>query len=201
MLVPPPPLQPSGEEGRRLLRQELLHPEYHRQHLFERFLDWLWRQVTGGVGAAADASWVTTVVTMLVVALLAVGLAWLVSGIRRDRRGRARTGPVLSGHREAAAEIRRRAEAALQEGRNDDALVDAFRAVTARQVERGRLDDQPGATAHEVAARLATTYPGQGDQVGRAANLFDATLYGHHGVSGTDAADVLALDDTLAGGR
>jgi hypothetical protein len=196
-----PPLDPSGEEGRRLLRQELLHSEYHQQHLWERFLAWLWRRFEGGVGAASGTSWVTTVVTMLVVALLAIGLAWLVSRVRRDRRARAQAGAVLSEHREGADQLRRRAETALREGRHDDALVDAFRAVAARQVERGRLDDQPGATAHEVATSLATTYPGQGERVGRAADLFDATLYGHHTVSRTAAAEVLALDDALAGGR
>lgn len=201
MLAPPPPLEPSGEEGRRLLRQELLHPEYHQQHLWDRFLAWLSRLFEGGVGAASGTSWAATAVTMVVVALLAIGVVWLVSQVRRDRRGRAQAAAVLSEHREAADQLRLRAETALREGRHEDALVDGFRAVAARQVERGRLDDQPGATAHEVAASLATTYPGQGDQVGRAAELFDATLYGHHAVGRADAADVLGLDDTLAGGR
>ncbi len=34
-----------------------------------------------------------------------------------------------------------------------------FRALTVRQVERGWLEDRPGATAHEVADALATTVP------------------------------------------
>ena len=36
------------------------------------------------------------------------------------------------------------------------------RAIATRQIERGRLDDEPGATAHEVAARLAASYPEEG---------------------------------------
>jgi hypothetical protein len=79
--------------------------------------------------------------------------------------------------------------------------VDAFRALAVRQIERGRLDDQPGATAHEVAARLASSYPQEGSRVGRAADLFDATLYGDRPATRDDASAVLGLDDTLAGAR
>jgi hypothetical protein len=108
---------------------------------------------------------------------------------------------VLPPSHASATELRRRAEAALADGRHDQAVVDGFRAVTARQVERGRLDDQPGATAHEVAAVLATTYPDLGERVGRTADLFDATLYGHRSAGHDDATAVLALDDALAGAR
>ena len=198
---PPPPLHPSGAEGRRLLREELLHGEYHRQHLFQRLLGWLARRLDGGVGAASGSSWATTLATMALVALLLVGLAWLLSRVRRDRRRRAEAEALLPEHHASAAELRRRAEAALREGRHDAALVDAFRAVAARQVERGRIDDQPGATAHEVAGRLAATYPAHGSRVGRTADLFDATMYGHRAASHEDAADALDLDDTLAGAR
>jgi Domain of unknown function (DUF4129) len=198
---PTPPLHPSGDEGRRLLRAELLHAEYHRQNLFQRILDWLSRRLDSGIGAASGSSWVTTLVTMTLVALLVVGLVWVLSRFRRDRRRRAAAEAMLPEHHESAAELRRRAEAALREGRHDAALVDAFRAVAARQVERGRIDDQPGATVHEVAARLAATYPTHGSSVGRTADLFDATMYGHHAASHEDAADAIALDDALAGAR
>jgi len=201
MLLPPPPLQPSGAEGRRLLREELLHSEYHRQNLFQRILDWLARRLDHGVGAASGSSWVTTLVTLTLVAVLAVGLAWVLSRLRHDRRRRAEAAALLPEHHASAAELRRRAEAALREGRHDAALVDAFRAVAARQVERGRIDDQPGATVHEVAARLAATYPAHGPRVGRTADLFDATMYGHRAASHEEAAEAIDLDDTLAGAR
>jgi Domain of unknown function (DUF4129) len=201
MLLPPPPLHPSGAEGRRLLREELLHAEYHRQNVFQRILDWLARRLDHGVGAASGSAWVTTLVTMALVALLVVGLAWVLTRLRRDRRRRAASDALLPEHHATAAELRRRAEAALREGRHDAALVDAFRAVAARQVERGRIDDQPGATVHEVAARLAATYPTHGSRVGRTAELFDATMYGHRAASHEEAAEAIDLDDTLAGAR
>jgi hypothetical protein len=80
-------------------------------------------------------------------------------------------------------------------------VVDGFRALAARQVERGRLADQPGATAREVAVRLAASYPAAGDRVGRTADLFDATLYGDRPAGPEDATGVLALDDALAAVR
>lgn len=201
MLTPGPPLHPSGDEGRRLLRHELLHGEYHRHHLLQRLLDWLWRRLQGGVGAASGTSTVTTLVTMLVAAALVIGLVVLLSRVRRDRRRRARAEAVIPDDRPTADALRLRAEAALGQGRYADAVTDAFRALAVRQVERGLLRDQPGATAHEVAATLASSYPGHGDQVGRTADLFDATLYGDRAAGPEDAAGVLALDDALAGAR
>jgi uncharacterized protein DUF4129 len=201
MLVPGPPLQPSGDEGRRLLREELLHGEYHRQHLLQRLLGWLFRRLEGGVGAASGTNGVKAFVTMLVGAALVVGLVLLVSRVRRDRRQRERAADVFAGGGPSAAELRRRAETALAAGRHSDAVLDAFRAIAVRQVERGRIDDQPGATAHEVAASLATTYPGQGERVGRGADLFDATLYGARPARSQDATGLLDLDDTLAESR
>jgi hypothetical protein len=201
MLAPGPPLQPSGDEGRRLLRDELAHDEYHRRQVLQRVLGWVWRRLEGGVGAASGSSWIATLVTMLVGALLLVGLVLLVTRVRRDRRARGRAAAVLADERVSAGELRRRAESALADGRHADAVVDAFRALAVRQVERGRLADQPGTTAHEVAATLATSYPDHGVRVGRGADLFDATYYGDRPASREDAAGLLELDDVLAGSR
>jgi hypothetical protein len=201
MLAPGPPLQPSGDEGRRLLRDELAHSEYHRQHLVQRLLAWLGRRLEGGVGAASGTSWVAALLTMLVAAVLLVGLALLLSRIRRDRRQRERPEAVLTDERVSARDLRRRAETALADGRHADAVVDAFRALAVRQVERGRLADLPGTTAHEVAATLAGSYPDHSARVGRGADLFDATYYGDRPASRADAAGLLELDDALAGAR
>ena len=151
--------------------------------------------------AASGTSGVTAFVTLLIGALLLAGLLVVLSRLRRDRRQRVRPPALLPDDRPSAAELRRRAEASLAEGRHQEAVVDAFRALAVRQIERGRLDDQPGATAHEVAARLAASYPQEGSRVGRTADLFDATLYGDRPATRDDASAVLGLDDTLAGAR
>ncbi len=201
MLLPSPPLDPSGDEGRRLLRDELLKGEYHQQHLWQRLVAWLGRLFDGGVRTASGSSGITVFVTMLLVALLVTGLVLVLSRLSRDTRSLARPAALLSDDRPSAADLRRRAETSLAEGRHRQAVVDGFRALATRQIERGRLDDQPGATAHEVAARLAASYPQEGGRVGRSADLFDATMYGDRPASREDAVGVLGLDDTLAGAR
>jgi hypothetical protein len=201
MRAPGPPLDPSGDEGRSLLRAELLKKEYHDQHLWQRLMDWLGRLFDRSVGAASGSSPVTVLVTMLLAALLVLGLVLLLSRVRRDRRVRARAAVVLLDDRPSAADLRRRAESALSLERYDDAMLDAFRALTARQIEHGTLLDQPGLTAHEVSLRMAATHPSLADGVARCADLFDATMYGDLPATRDDAIAVLALDDSLVGGR
>lgn len=196
-----PPLDPSGAEGRSLLRRELLAPEYHEQNLLERLQNWLQRRVDGGVNSASDAPALQTFATMLVVLLLVAALAFVISRARRTARVAQERRSVLTAEEISADQLRARALAALAEGRHEDALVDAFRALTLRQVERGRLDDTPGATAHEVAAILAAEYPHQRPRVDAGAQLFDAVLYGDRTATHDQVAGVLALDDELAVAR
>ena len=90
--------------------------------------------------------------------------------------------------------------AALAEGRHGDALVDGFRALAVRQVERGRLDDVPGATAHEVAAAARRGVPrASAARVdGSAAALRRRCCTATGRPRRDQAAVVLALDDELA---
>jgi hypothetical protein len=201
MRAPGPPLVPSGDEGRSLLRAELLKKEYHDQHLWQRLVDWLGRLFEGSVGAASGWSLATVLVTMLLSALLVLGLVLLLTRLRRDRRVRNRPEAVFLDDRPSAAELRRRAESALSQERYHDAVLDAFRALTARRIERGDLDDLPGLTAHEVSLRLAASRPGLADRVRRCADLFDATLYGDRPATRDDAVAVLTLDDSMVGVR
>ena len=203
LLLPPggPPLEPSGAEGRRLLREELLHGEYHRTDLWSRLLDLVARLFRGGVHAASGSSLVTALVTIVVVVLLVLGLALVLSQVRRDRRRRRQDESVLPADRPAAAVLRRRADDALAAGDFSAAVVDSYRALAVRQVERGRLDDRPGATAHEIAAALATAYDGQRSRIAAAADLFDVTLYGERPATEAQARGLLDLDDDFAHDR
>jgi len=198
LVLSAPPLDPSGDEARSWLRQELLHPEYHQQNVVEQVVTWLQRQVDRGIDAASHAPPLSTFAAMLVFLLLAGGLAWLLSRARRTAQQTTAARPVLAEEAVSAAQLRGRAETALAEGRHAAALVDGFRALAVRQVERGRLDDLPGATAHEVAAALATAYPEQRQRVGGSATLFDQVLYGDRPATREQATSVLALDDELA---
>jgi hypothetical protein len=133
--------------------------------------------------------------------VLALALGWLASRARRTARAAGADRAVLTAEVVTAAQLRARAEAALTEGRAAEAVVEGFRALTVRQVERGRLTEAPGATAHEVATRLAAEHPPYADRVASAAGLFDSVLYGGRPATPEQARAVLALDDDLAGVR
>ncbi|MCW2768196.1 MAG: integral rane protein [Nocardioides sp.] len=201
LLLRDPPLDPSADEARSWLRRELLNPEYHQQNVLQQILAWLQRQVEDGLAAAQDAPPLSTFAAMVVLVLLVLGLGWLLSRARWSARTREEERAVLTDEVVTAAELRRRAEAALAEGRHEDAVVDGFRALAVRQVERGRLDDAPGATAHEVAASLAATYPHQRPRVAALAVLFESVLYGDRPATRDQAHGVLDLDNELAGLR
>jgi len=201
LLLADPPLDPSGEEARAALRRELIRPEYHDTDVLGRILDWIDRMLNQTVDRASNAPPLSTFAAILAFLLLGLGLAWLLSRARHEPRAARASGPVLEDRTATAAELRAAAERALVEGRHRDAVVDGFRALTVRQVERGRLDDRPGATAHEVALELGAAHPDQQRRVAATAALFDAVRYGDRPASGDQAAEVLALDDALTGVR
>jgi len=194
-----PPLDPSGDEARSLFQRELIRPEYHDRDLFERLLDWLDRFINGTVNAASDAPPLSTFLAMVAFLALATGLGLLLSRARRTARVARSRNAVLTDETVTARELRERAERALREGRNGDAVVDGFRALAVRQVERGLLDDLPGATAHEVAVAVGAVHPGQRQRVDGTAALFDSVRYGDRPASAAQAMSVLELDDALAG--
>ena len=197
MIRPDPPLDPSGSEARSKLRNELLHPEYHQQNVLREVLTWVEREVNKGLERASQASPLSTLATMVIFVALVALLAWLASQARRTARTRDQERAVLTEEVVTAAELRARAEAALEAGRFEEAVVEGFRALAVRQVERGRLTDTPGATAHEVASVLAAEHPALGDRVRASALLFDEVLYGDRPATRAQAASLLALDDDL----
>ncbi|TNM46065.1 DUF4129 domain-containing protein [Nocardioides albidus] len=194
-----PPLDPSGDEARRQLRRELVRPEYYQDDIVGRLQRWLDRLITGTIDAASGSSGLTSAAAILVVLLIVAGVLFLASRARRTARGRSADAPALTGEVITADELRARAEAALAAGDPAGALVDAFRAAAVRQVERGRIEDLPQATAHELAAALVAVFPEHRGPVLHGADLFDGVLYGERPATTAEARELLALDDTLVG--
>ena len=194
-----PPLDPSGDEGRSALRRELANPDYHQTDPVERLLTWIYRRLQDGVDVASNAPTVPTFFGILVLLGLVLAVGLLLSRARRTARADAARTPALGEERITAAALRTRAEAALDDGRYDDALVDGFRALAVRQVERGRIEDLPQATAHELARALGAGFPDEQHRIDRSADLFDAVLYGDHPAGRDQAVAVLDLDLALDG--
>ncbi|WP_170219242.1 DUF4129 domain-containing protein [Nocardioides litoris] len=197
-----PPLDPTSEQARDLLGRELTDPSYYRDGVLQRIIDWIGRTFDGGVEGARDVPSLSWLAITLVVVLLVGGLGFLASRARRTARAAVgREGDVLTDEVLSAAQLRARAEAALVEGRFAEAVVEGFRALARRQVERGRLEDSPGVTAHEVAAVLAAEYPDLRERTAAGADLFDAVMYGERPADRDQAALVLDLDVELGRAR
>ena len=193
------PLDPSSDEARRWLEEELAKGVYNPEPgLVERFLEWLDRLLSATPEGGAPSFLLPVVIVVLVAVLALV----LLTVLRREvRRSGARTGHVLDVPDLDAATLRERARAAEARGDWDGAVLDGVRTLARAGVERVVLDDAPGRTAHEVALALATPFPGEAQALLRAADAFDAVRYGHRRATQQQARDVLALDERLAGTR
>ena len=199
--LPDPPLVPTPDQGRDLLRRELLDPAYHQDDVVRRLIEWVGRRIDSVLEAASSAPPLSAFAAMAIGLLLVLGLVWLATRARATPTQRSGLDAILTDTSISAREWRRRAEQALAEEQYSAALVDAFRGLVARQVERGRLDAAPGTTAHEVTQALRSAYPDRGAAMTEGARLFDLVLYGDRSATREQAELVLALDDELAGAR
>jgi hypothetical protein len=193
---PLPALRPDPDRARAWLQEELARRDYH-QSLLDRLTTWLsdrWHDLTAVAGSTSGLS---TAAAVGLAVLLVVVLALVAGRVRREPVQRA-DGHDVSGGSTASPEDHRRAAAeALDAGRYDVALVEAYRAVVTRAVRRGLLEDRPGLTAHEVAQELGPAFPDRVAHLDRAAWLFDAVFYGDQAPTAEDARTVLDLDEEL----
>ena len=136
-------------------------------------------------------------VTALVAAVVIALLAFVLPRVRRERRLPGGSAAVLTDPTVTASMYRARVAAALGEGRFDDALADAYRAIARAATERTLLEDSPGRTAHEVALGLEAVFPAEQDELRRAADQFDAVRYGSRHIGRADVERVVELDRRL----
>lgn len=201
-----PPLDPTSEEARRWLAEELRRAEYlDTPSLWGRFVRWLndllsGRSVEGQLPGGSVLRWLFVLFVVALVA--AVGYAVWRSVRVEGRRGRERSGGVLDpGDTRTAAAHRAEAAAALGAGRFDEAVVAGFRAVARASTERTLLDDVPGRTAHEVAVALGPFFPAERAALAEASGAFDRVRYGHLPADEAAARQVVATDARVAASR
>lgn len=194
-----PPLDPSADEGRRLLRDELDKVAYGQtKSLWQRFNEWLTDILSRAAGS--NAGWIGKLLILLGILLVIAAIAF---GISRLRRGgvRARRGEDEDAVFEEAGlpadEYRRRAAAASSRGDHAAALLDWFRAIVRSGEERALLPERPGGTAHELVRQLARVFPDDTDDLLRSGDSFDDVRYGDQRPSGDAAAAMRELDSRL----
>jgi Domain of unknown function (DUF4129) len=193
-------LDPSPQEARDWLTQELGRPEYQNPWL-DSVIRWISDQLSklfGGLGRLTGLSPLITVLLALAVIAL---LAWVLPKVRRESVVVSPDGSVLEDLTITARFYRDLAAQAMQEGRYDDAVLNAFRALAKDMSDRTLLHDAPGRTAHEVSQALASPFPNHVKRLAQAANLFDSVRYGHRRASADQAGQVQRLDAELAKAR
>ena len=187
-------LDPGPDEARRLLARELDRPEY-REPLLQRVLGWLSDLLAtaaeGGDGLGRAAS--------VAVLLLLVGAAVLL--LTRLRRGPARAAApaaVFGEVRLGVAEHRAAARAAYDDGRWDDAVVEAVRALAAGLGDRGIVGEQRGVTVHEVVAAAGARFPAARADLTTLGVSFDEVRYGDRHADEPTARAALDLEGRVA---
>lgn len=175
------PVDPSAEEARRLLLDELAKPEYQaaRPTWFDQLSaavrDWFLSLFSGGggdVGGVLPAILVVVVLAALVSALLVYGLPRLNRRARHDPS-------ALFGDDDArsADDIRRASAAAAADGDLATAIVERFRAIARTASDRAAVSVHPGTTADDFARRAAAAFPDAEARLDRAARVFDGVRY------------------------
>lgn len=193
-------LRPEPDEARTWVERELSRPEY-QVSLLDRFTSWLndlWQLLQAN---ALGASSLSTGAAVVLFALLLAAVLLVAGRLRREPGGVATPDAGLGTGRTSPEEHRAAAEAALAAGDHDRVIVEAFRAVAARAVDRGVLDERVGRTAGELATELAPAYDDHAADLRAASNAFDRVFYGHVAATETDARAVLELEDALRNAR
>lgn len=195
--------EPSAEEARRLLQQELSDRIYREaepnwfDRLVQGVLDWL-ASLAVGDGAAPAA----LLTLLLVIVAGAVIAAIVIFGLPRLRRRRAPLAPLFGEDDDRSAdELRAAATAAAGRGDFDAAVLDGFRALARGLDERGLLLVSPGTTAHAVAEGAAAVLPEASADLDRSAGDFDRARY--QGLGADEAAwlRIRSLDERMRAAR
>ncbi len=195
----PTDLDPGGEQARSWVLDELGKGEYHdSRSLVERLAGWVADRLAelSGTPSSAGVSLPPLVIAVVAV-VIAVGIGYLLTRVRVERRERSSPRPVLGDSLVSADRLRSRASTAMAEQRWSDAVLDLTRAVARDADTRTLLTDARSLTAHEIGAQLAVVFPGQVDAVRRSMDLFDAVAYGGYAAVRADAQLLRATDETL----
>ena len=185
------PATPGAQEAREAAEAELAKPAYHPA---PDLLDWLWHWLREHLDPTAVIPGIPPLLSGLIVLLVLVTcVVLLVVLLRRFRPvGRSRRAARLFDDERDARALARAADAAAERGDWDAAVVERFRAIIRSLDERGLIEDYPGMTAHEAAVLGSSALEALGEELTRAAALFDAVRYGE--VVSTEEQDAWMRD-------
>jgi len=189
-------LSPDPDTARRWLRAELSGPDY-QESLAERFTRWFDDRMDS-ILSVGDLGGLHPVVGLLLLALLAAGVALVLSRLSANPPSAGPDAAVFSEARQSSGEHRRHAHVALAHEHWAQAVVESVRALAAGLVERGLIREQSDVTVHEISQRASTLFPTYLIRLEEMALLFDETRYGGHLAEEQQARAVVELERELA---
>ncbi len=192
----PGSLFPDPETAREWFQEELARPEYQEPFL-QRIARWFNELVETVRDATATGGGLSPVAALVLLALLAAGIAVLLSRLRANPTTPAPGTAVFSQAPETSAEHRRRANAALGQERWGEAVIESVRALATDLVERDLIAEQSGVTAHEISWRAAELFPDQRRRLETMSVVFDETRYGERPADEARARDIVGLAEEL----
>ena len=174
------PVDPDAPDATEWLISELSKAPYRAAQptLFDRIAkavsDWLQSLRLG----SADGPPVVGLVTVILIIIAALVVAFLIFGLPRLNR-RSRVTGSLFGEDEArsAERIRDDAERAARAGDYSTAVLEMFRAIARGLAERALVTTTPGTTARDFSTRAGATFPYLADRLAESAASFDGVRY------------------------
>ena len=186
------PATPGAQEAREAAEAELAKPAYHPvPNLLGRLWRWLVEHLDPTTAIPGIPPLLSGLIVLLVLVTCIILLVVLLRRFRPVGRSRRASGRLFDDERDARA-LARAADAAAERGDWDTAVVERFRAIIRSLDERGLIEDYPGMTAHEAAALGSGALEALGEELTRAAALFDAVRYGE--VVSTEEQDTWMRD-------
>ena len=186
------PATPGAQEAREAAEAELAKPAYHPvPNLLGRLWRWLVEHLDPTTAIPGIPPLLSGLIVLLVLVTCVVLLVVLLRRFRPVGRSRRASGRLFDDERDARA-LARAADAAAERGDWGTAVVERFRAIIRSLDERGLIEDYPGMTAHEAATLGSGALEALGEELTRAAALFDAVRYGE--VVSTEEQDAWMRD-------
>ncbi|HEX5018268.1 MAG TPA: DUF4129 domain-containing protein, partial [Actinomycetes bacterium] len=137
--------------------------------------------------------WLLLLAVVVIVVVVVIAMRTGTIGRRHARQSTAVFGDQVV----SAAEHRRQAEEAAEQGRWSDAVLEAFRALVRHLEERSVLDERPGRTADEAARDAASSFPASQSALSTAARTFDEVAYGDRDGTSEGYWQIREVDDAV----
>jgi hypothetical protein len=178
-------------------QRELGKPIYPKPSLTDQLWAWLddllYRVFSSG--SSVPGGWITIGLLALLLAVAAVVAVRVATRAMRTRRGG--DAALFDSHQLGSGEHRTLAEQSAAQGDWPAAIRHRLRAVARRLEETAVLDPVAGRTATELARDAGAALPGLGDELGRAAEIFNDVMYGARPATEAGYRVIADLDDHL----